>query len=66
MGDPFCPCSLLNNMSYFFSILGENTAREGLVKTPQRSADALEFLTSGYNVTIPGTLLVYLFISLEY
>ena len=37
-------------------LLGEDTAREGLVKTPQRAAKALWFLTSGYRSDSDGII----------
>lgn len=36
--------------------LGENTERQGLLKTPLRAAKAMQFLTKGYHETIYGTL----------
>jgi GTP cyclohydrolase IA len=36
--------------------LGEDTGREGLVRTPQRVASALKFLTSGYAADIDEVL----------
>ena len=39
---------LKENFTNVISLLGENTEREGLVKTPERAAKAMKFLTSGY------------------
>lgn len=36
------------NFSKIIDLLGEDTAREGLVKTPVRAAKAMKFLTEGY------------------
>lgn len=36
------------NFSKIIDLLGEDTAREGLVKTPARAAKAMKFLTEGY------------------
>ena len=36
--------------------LGEDTEREGLVKTPQRVVDSLDFLTGGYNEDVRSTI----------
>ena len=36
--------------------LGEDPAREGLLKTPQRAGGALEFLTSGYRMKLAEVL----------
>lgn len=42
-------------------LLGDDVAREGLVKTPLRAAKALWFLTSGYRNDASGTLKSALF-----
>ena len=36
--------------------LGEDPGREGLLRTPQRAAEALRFLTSGYAMSLPEIL----------
>jgi GTP cyclohydrolase I len=36
--------------------VGENPLREGLLQTPRRVAESLQFLTSGYNRDIPSIL----------
>ena len=41
---------LQSNFSNVIDLLGENTEREGLVKTPERAAKAMKFLTSGYAI----------------
>ena len=40
---------LSNQYNTILSGLGEDTAREGLEKTPERAAKAMQFLTSGYS-----------------
>jgi GTP cyclohydrolase IA len=39
---------LTGNFEKLLLALGENPGREGLIKTPERAAKAMQFLTSGY------------------
>lgn len=39
---------LTNNFKQIISGLGEDTTREGILKTPERAAKAMQFLTQGY------------------
>lgn len=40
---------IANHYQEIIRLLGEDTNREGLLKTPQRVADAMQFLVQGYN-----------------
>lgn len=41
---------LIENYRETLALLGENPDREGLLKTPERMAKAMQFLTQGYHV----------------
>ena len=43
---------LADHFSQILSLLGEDTAREGLLDTPMRAAKAMEYLTSGYRTKL--------------
>ena len=42
----------------FLNLIGEDPNREGLIKTPERVAKALQFLTHGYDLN-PEELLTF-------
>lgn len=41
---------LIHNYKETIALLGEDAAREGLLKTPERVAKAMQFLTQGYHM----------------
>jgi GTP cyclohydrolase IA len=41
---------LMDNYKDVLSLLGENAEREGLLKTPERLAKAMQYLTQGYHL----------------
>ena len=41
---------LIENYRSVLNLLGENSEREGLIKTPERLAKAMQYLTQGYNL----------------
>ena len=47
--DEECTKSLSSNYKEVIENLGEDPSREGLLKTPERVAKAMQFLTQGYN-----------------
>ena len=44
--------AIASHIDSIISLLGEDTAREGLVRTPMRAAKALWFLTKGYRQNV--------------
>lgn len=52
---------IADHIGHILELLGEDTAREGLLKTPARAAKALYYLTSGYRSDAAGTLSSALF-----
>jgi len=42
--------ALMGNYKNVLGLLGEDTEREGLIKTPERIAKAMQFITQGYNL----------------
>ena len=47
---------LIENYKETLALLGEDPNREGLVKTPERMAKAMQFLTQGYHVDAKAIL----------
>ena len=41
---------LMDNYKGVIDLLGENSEREGLLKTPERLAKAMQYLTQGYQL----------------
>jgi GTP cyclohydrolase I len=55
-GTPTKPDPLEENVRALLRELGEDAGREGLLKTPQRVAQSLRFLTSGYHQDVDEVL----------
>jgi GTP cyclohydrolase I len=47
---------LIENYRVALSLLGEDPSREGLLKTPERLAKAMQFMTQGYNMDAKAIL----------
>jgi GTP cyclohydrolase I len=47
---------LIENYKGTLALLGENPEREGLLKTPERLAKAMQFMTQGYNMDAKAIL----------
>lgn len=53
--------ALKENFLSVLDLLGEDSKREGLIKTPERAAKAMQFLTQGYHQDAEGILKSALF-----
>jgi GTP cyclohydrolase I len=51
MRTPECRTALIGKTREILALIGEDPAREGLERTPERYAKAMEYLTSGYTKT---------------
>ncbi len=49
--DEQCTSSLIKNYKEALAQLGEDPAREGLIKTPERVAKAMQYMTQGYQLS---------------
>ncbi len=47
--NPEVTAELMKHYKAILDLLGENSEREGLIKTPERVAKAMQFLTKGYH-----------------
>jgi len=47
---------LITNYKQTISLLGEDAEREGLIKTPERVAKAMQYLTQGYHIDAKAIL----------
>lgn len=50
------PKTLIDSVKNLISSVGEDPSRDGLLKTPTRYLDGLNFLTSGYNTDIKSVI----------
>ena len=57
--------AMQTNYAELIRLIGEDPTREGLLKTPERAAKALQFLTHGYDLN-PSKVLMSAMFAEEY